>query len=484
MKKKVLSAIMAFIIIIGVITIPETGFIMEAEAATIFSPRLHAPDTDNKYYIKSGHTVGGVRGVNDCILGNSKGRPTSGSVLPNCVGYAWGRAYEIMGTKPKLSINNANTFWGRTSDGYSRGQTVRLGAIACWDGTYGHVAVVERIEPTNDGKFVVTFSDSAWGTNGNPVVFRTFTRTLTSLNQKPTWNSLNFQGYIYIGNYTAPTAFTIKYNANGGSGSMADTSVTHGVNTTLRANTFTRNGFAFDGWFAQRTSDNKWRYQNPRDTSATGWYKEGSQPSGWVKFNYKNSGTVSATVPAGNTVIFFAQWKADFVPPVTTTPPPVTTSSPPVTTTPPPVTSTPPSEITIPPPALVWSEWSAWQDAPVTATNNREVNTRQVVASYNMVSFAYQRAASPFHRSYRAVRVTPGTDGTRQSYGVFARSNTITENAFENASRVSAGSWSSSGKYPGFNDSSSTGYILDSNGYIWFVESINYKTQYSFRERR
>lgn len=43
--------------------------------------------------------------------------------------------------------------------------------------------------------------------------------------------------------------YTIKYNANGGSGSMADTSgVVYETATNLRSNTFTRAGYTFAGW--------------------------------------------------------------------------------------------------------------------------------------------------------------------------------------------------------------------------------------------
>ena len=35
-----------------------------------------------------------------------------GSCLPNCVGYAWGRFYEITGKRPSLSKANAeNLVW-------------------------------------------------------------------------------------------------------------------------------------------------------------------------------------------------------------------------------------------------------------------------------------------------------------------------------------------------------------------------------------
>ncbi len=147
-----------------------------------FSPRLTAPPITDKHWI---HTSKG--GLNECIL------ISGNSVLPNCVGYAWGRFFEIIGEIPKLSKCNAEMWYGNTADGYERSQTPALGAIACWskgavgneaDGA-GHVAVVERIEPNGD---IVT-SNSAYGGS------RFYTKTYEKRNG---YNSgaLKFQGFI------------------------------------------------------------------------------------------------------------------------------------------------------------------------------------------------------------------------------------------------------------------------------------------------
>ena len=94
----------------------------------------------------------------------------AGYGLPNCTAYAWGRAFELLDTNrdysnpPTLSTGNAEDWYGYTQDGYDRGQTPQLGAIACWaDGPFsgdGHVAVVEEIDPDTG---VITCSNSAYG---------------------------------------------------------------------------------------------------------------------------------------------------------------------------------------------------------------------------------------------------------------------------------------------------------------------------------
>ena len=146
-----------------------------------YKARLTEPTTSNKYWK---HISAG--GKNSCIL------IARGSCIPNCVGYAWGRWYEIMQSKPKLSRSNAENWYG-TQDGYARGKSPRLGAVVCWrkgkagvssDGA-GHVAIVEKINP--DGSIVV--SESGYK------AFRFRTRTL-----KPPYSiggSYYFQGFIY-----------------------------------------------------------------------------------------------------------------------------------------------------------------------------------------------------------------------------------------------------------------------------------------------
>ena len=81
-----------------------------------FNARTSSPSTTNKYWIKT--TKGGL---NECIL------ISGDSCLPNCVGYAWGRWYELLGSRPKLSKGNAEN-WYKKKDGYKRGQTPKLGA--------------------------------------------------------------------------------------------------------------------------------------------------------------------------------------------------------------------------------------------------------------------------------------------------------------------------------------------------------------------
>ena len=148
--------------------------------AVVFTRRLSAPSSTNKYYIKT--TKGGY---NRCIMIDSE----TGSVLPNCVGYAWGRFCEEQNIHDcKLSRGNAENWWGHTSDGYSRGQTPKLGAVICWSSTRsgGHVAVVEKVYSNG----MILTSNSAY--NGS----RFYKKTLYPPNYFM-GSAYDFQGFIY-----------------------------------------------------------------------------------------------------------------------------------------------------------------------------------------------------------------------------------------------------------------------------------------------
>lgn len=52
-----------------------------------FIPRTRAPAENDPHWISTKYG-----GMNECIIINAK----TGSVLPNCVDYAWGRVNELM----------------------------------------------------------------------------------------------------------------------------------------------------------------------------------------------------------------------------------------------------------------------------------------------------------------------------------------------------------------------------------------------------
>lgn len=105
-------------------------------------------------------------------------------------------------------------------------------------------------------------------------------------------------------------AFTVEYDANGGTGAMEDTVVVYGQNTKIPQCTFTRDGYKFKGWNVYRESDGKWVYRRNNSTVNAKWCKEGQQPSGYTLGWYKDGTTVAKTSSvAGDTVRFVAVWE-------------------------------------------------------------------------------------------------------------------------------------------------------------------------------
>lgn len=115
-------------------------------------------------------------------------------------------------------------------------------------------------------------------------------------------NIYNFHKYK-VTNIT----YSLQYMANGGSGKMANTKVTYGVEKASSANAFTRTGYAFTGWYVYRTSDKKWYCQN--SDGKTGWYTSSTIPSGYKKVLYKDKHHFAyATKKQGDVIRLYAVW--------------------------------------------------------------------------------------------------------------------------------------------------------------------------------
>ena len=64
------------------------------------------------------------------------------------------------------------------------------------------------------------------------------------------WNGKlwNYAGDVTVYAQYSPITYTLKYDANGGSGTMSNQKCTYDVSQTLTANTFKRDGYTFKGW--------------------------------------------------------------------------------------------------------------------------------------------------------------------------------------------------------------------------------------------
>lgn len=126
-----------------------------------------------KYDIKDKHFIRKANGgVSPCIQGNDKWNllPFTGSVLPNCVGFATG-AFNIWAGQSDckyLGNKNAKEFTSFASaQGLFYGQKPKPGACMVWGGTGdGHVAIVEEVIDDN----TVRTSESGWNYMTEPIV--------------------------------------------------------------------------------------------------------------------------------------------------------------------------------------------------------------------------------------------------------------------------------------------------------------------------
>lgn len=91
--------------------------------------------------------------------------------------------------------------------------------------------------------------------------------------------------------------FTIKYNANGGTGSMNQQLIVYGQNTKISKNKFSKSGYGFIGWKKYNNTTGKWYCSNNTNASKCSSYAI-----------YKDEATVSKSGAPGQTVTFYATW--------------------------------------------------------------------------------------------------------------------------------------------------------------------------------
>ncbi len=225
-----------------------------ANAASAYSPRLSAPSKSNKYYYSDLNIF-----------------YKAGYGMPNCTAYAYGRAYELLGTQPNLCPYNAEEWYDyNKSNGYYKyGSTAKLGAIACWSSSSGgHVAVVEKIE-----NGVITFSNSGWGYK------EFYLETAKTSDPKVGHSAWKFQGYIYIGDFSTPQTTT--------SGSSYKTGIykTQVENSSLNMRSGAGTSYITVGSIGHNVTLKVTKVQNGSDGYTWG-YTNYNGTNGWVALEF------------------------------------------------------------------------------------------------------------------------------------------------------------------------------------------------------
>lgn len=165
-----------------------------------------------------------------------------------------------------------------------------------------------------------SFSDKGWSYAGHTLLGWAYSNNATEAYHTPLNGVLDswINGhYPKVDLYAvwAPNHYTIKYDANGGTGTMADQDITYSdIDANMTRTTkcqYTKNGYLFNGWYASRVNGGKTQYLYSSPSGVRGeWYNEGSQPSGYALYKYSNGEkTGRVTTVDKDIVTFHAQWK-------------------------------------------------------------------------------------------------------------------------------------------------------------------------------
>ena len=148
-EKKAVSMIISLAIVICT-ALPGLGTSIFTCKASAFTPRSSLPSNARST-------------ISQYIPGSSSSQnPYTAFNIGNCTWYAFGRAWEILGSRPSKLIfqGDAVVWFSKNKSNYDNGNggfpystnpsAPKLGAIACFsddrkNGTGGHVAVVEEI---------------------------------------------------------------------------------------------------------------------------------------------------------------------------------------------------------------------------------------------------------------------------------------------------------------------------------------------------
>ena len=110
-----------------------------------------------------------------------------------------------------------------------------------------------------------------------------------------------------MGNSVTEKSYTIKYNSNGGSGSMKNQVIKSGSITQLKTNHFTKEGYTFVGWRAYR-SDGMWDCYIDDNKSLTSWTVQSYCNKHGYSL-YKDGVYVQDIVNSDMQVTMYAEWK-------------------------------------------------------------------------------------------------------------------------------------------------------------------------------
>ena len=204
---------------------------------------------------------------------------------------------------------------GALKDGSTNvsGKDVLLEEKVVYNGSYSHLKDATKLSKDgytpNNGNWIV-------GKNGTTVV----SSSKSLANGETVGIYLGCISSFHKSNVTVDlypewiaNTWTVKYDANGGNGSMGNTTHVWNGGIKVRKNTFEKPLYTFRGWNLSRVNNGKteWLYAKSDNSwaGAGSWYESGHQPSGYVKYKLADEQVLQACTLIKNDVITaHAQW--------------------------------------------------------------------------------------------------------------------------------------------------------------------------------
>ena len=136
-----------------------------------------------------------------------------------------------------------------------------------------------------------------------------------------------------------------------------------------------------------------------------------------------------------------------------------------------------------------YTEWSAWSTAKPSSATGRQIQTRRVISSYDLIAYFTQEEKSPYYRNVREYSINGNYShyGARPSYGEFKHTGSVPAGYIDAAAKYSNGAYITNGGKSAYHRGNGTAYLLQS-GYggtdrgPWFISKTNYQTQYRYRD--
>ena len=248
---------------------------------------LYAQWSINSYYLDLNIYVDGtlVPGEYDGIYAGLKiGGTDVGNQKDYYTQHPYGTAWEVTG----LTINGASVPYGASGTVGAATTSIRIDlytmTFASNNTNYGTVSTSSYIVPKGA---TYTTSGTTLTINDGRKVTATVKNTTGYTTKLSSWSPSN--GTVnaatkVTANFSRSTnTYTIEFNNNGGSGTMASMSMTYGTPKNLTSNAFTRAGYTFFGWSTNKDA---------------------------TKETYTNGQSVNnLSSTNGETVILYALWK-------------------------------------------------------------------------------------------------------------------------------------------------------------------------------